>query len=171
MLDLLSTSPPEGLSTASPEGAWPPTGDGCACLPAVAQGDAFARRRPRGQGSPAGRGVHRRDRAILARIQMALLRGGAQAAGRSRCVPRSRSDHLDEMVERRREPEMTTSGIDADFVVPAPQVLNERMTSNDHGRGAVDLQSAHRPQSPLESVVVALDPVVRVLRGVVERGR
>jgi len=45
------------------------------------------------------------------------------------------SDCLDEFVERRRKPEMTISGIDAEFVVPAPQVLNEPMPPNNHGRG------------------------------------
>jgi methylated-DNA-[protein]-cysteine S-methyltransferase len=55
-------------------------------------------------------------------------------------------------------------------MVAATQVLDERVTPDDHPRGRVGLQSPHRPQPPLESSVVALDPVVRVVRGVVECG-
>jgi len=79
---------------------------------------------------------------------------------------RLRSDGMDELVERRRDPEMTISGIDAEFVVPATQVLNEGMTSNDHPCRPVGPQSAHRAQPRLESAVIALDPVVGVLRSV-----
>jgi hypothetical protein len=39
-----------------------------------------------------------------------------------------RSDDLDDLVERRRKPEKKMPGVDAEFVVPAPQVLTERTT-------------------------------------------
>ena len=61
------------------------------------------------------------------------------------------------------------AGFDTEFVVAASQVLDERMTA-DHGcRGAIGSQTAHRAKPCVESSVVALDAVVRILRGVVYR--
>jgi hypothetical protein len=59
------------------------------------------------------------------------------------------------------------TGFDAEFVVASPQVLHERMPTNNDRGGRVGLQTAHWSQSCFESAVVVLDPVVRVLVGVV----
>jgi hypothetical protein len=60
------------------------------------------------------------------------------------------------------------AGFDAEFVVIASQVLDERVTE-DHDRcGRIRSQTSHRPQPRLKSSVVALDAVVPILSGVVE---
>lgn len=51
----------------------------------------------------------------------------------------------------------------AEFVVAAAHVLDECVTSDDHCRGAVGLQSAHRPQPCFQLFVVALDTVFAYL--------
>jgi DNA-binding transcriptional ArsR family regulator len=51
----------------------------------------------------------------------------------------------------------------AEFVVAAAHVLDECVTSDDHCRGAVGLQSAHRPQPCFQPFVVALDTVFAYL--------
>ena len=59
------------------------------------------------------------------------------------------------------------AGFYAEFVVASSQVLDEGMTA-DHDRcSPIGSQTAHRAEPRLESSVVALDPVVRILRGVV----
>ena len=63
------------------------------------------------------------------------------------------------------------AGFDAEFVVASPQALHERMTSHDHAGAVVAFESTHWAEPGLEPGVVGFDPVVRVLRGVVERGR
>ena len=77
---------------------------------------------------------------------------------------------MDQFGERSRD---TTAGtrVNAEFVVAAPNVLHQRVTADDHSRRTVAFQSANRTQSRLESAVVALDPVVRILLGVMKRGR
>jgi CubicO group peptidase (beta-lactamase class C family) len=54
-------------------------------------------------------------------------------------------------------------GIDAEFVVVAPEVLDERVAGADHASGAELFQSAHRPQSGLEPTVIGFDGIVCVL--------
>ncbi len=61
------------------------------------------------------------------------------------------------------------AGLDAEFVVTASQVLDERVTADHDRRGPVRSQTSHRAKPRVESPVIALDPVVRILRGVVER--
>ena len=61
--------------------------------------------------------------------------------------------------------------IDAEFVVAAPEVLDERVTSDDHTGGAVLFQSARRSEPGFESTMISLDPVVRILVGVMQRAR
>ena len=63
------------------------------------------------------------------------------------------------------------AGFDSEFVVAAAKVLDESVTCDDHGRGAVGLQAAHWPQPCFQSAVIALDSVVRVLHGGVQRLR
>ena len=63
------------------------------------------------------------------------------------------------------------AGFDPEFVVPAAQVLHERVAVHDHAGGAVALEATHRSQPRLEPTMVCLDPIVRVLLGVVERAR
>jgi hypothetical protein len=60
--------------------------------------------------------------------------------------------------------------VDAEFLVPAADVLHERVTTHDHPGGVVAFESTHRTQSRFESTVVAFDAVVRVLLDVVKRG-
>jgi len=66
---------------------------------------------------------------------------------------------------------MASRGFDAEFVVATAQVLNERVTAYHHRRSPISLEPAHRFQPRLESTVAALDAVVPVLLGVVERVR
>ena len=61
------------------------------------------------------------------------------------------------------------SGVDAEFVVAAPNVLHERVTADDHAGGVVAFEAAHRSEPRFEPAVVGFDPIVRVLLGVVER--
>ena len=61
--------------------------------------------------------------------------------------------------------------VDAEFIVAAPNVLHERVTSRDYTCCVVALEASHRAEPRLESSVVGYDPIVRVLVGVVERGR
>jgi hypothetical protein len=60
--------------------------------------------------------------------------------------------------------------VDAEFVVPATDVLHERVTAHDHSGGVLAFESTHRTESRFESTVVVLDAVVRVLVRVMERG-
>ena len=57
---------------------------------------------------------------------------------------------------------------DAEFVVAASHVLDERMTADHDRRSPIRPQTAHRPEPRLEPSMVALDPIVRIPRGVVE---
>jgi len=57
----------------------------------------------------------------------------------------TRSEYSGEFVEGRGDPEMPIPGVDSELVVAATQVLHEGVTPNDHPRGRVGLQSAHRP--------------------------
>ena len=79
------------------------------------------------------------------------------------------SDGCGQFVERRCDPKMTVSSLNAESIVPTTQVLHERMAPNDHPGGPVGLQTTHRPQPGLEAAMVALDPVVRILLSMVER--
>ena len=81
------------------------------------------------------------------------------------------SDRVDHFIEGRGDAKVTTSGVDAKGVVASSEVLHERVTADDHTRGPVGLEPAHRTQPRLQSSVVALDPVVRVPAGVVTRIR
>jgi hypothetical protein len=69
-----------------------------------------------------------------------------------------------------RQPEHRR-GLDSQFVVAAPQVLDEGVPSDDDACRPVGLQPAHRPQSGLQPSVVAFASVVLLLAGVVERCR
>ena len=61
--------------------------------------------------------------------------------------------------------------IDTEFVMAAPEVLYERVTTIDHAGGSVTFEAAHRSQSRLEPAVICLDPIVRILLDVMERRR
>jgi hypothetical protein len=60
------------------------------------------------------------------------------------------------------------AGFDAEFVVTASHVLDERVTADRRRRGPIRPQTAHRRRPRLEPSVIALDPVVRVLGRVME---
>jgi hypothetical protein len=63
---------------------------------------------------------------------------------------------------------MLVAGFDSEFVMAAPQVLDERVPADYRRRGPVGSYTAHWPESCLESSVIALDPVVPILSGVME---
>ena len=63
---------------------------------------------------------------------------------------------------------MVASGVGAEFVVAASDVLYERVAANHYRRGAIAFEAAHRLQPGLEPAVVRLDPVVRILCSVVQ---
>jgi hypothetical protein len=63
------------------------------------------------------------------------------------------------------------SGVDAEFVVAATDVLHERMAADDHPGGMVAFESAHWSEPGLQAATVGFDPIVRVLLGVVKRAR
>ena len=52
------------------------------------------------------------------------------------------------------------SGVGAEFVVAAAEVLDERVSADDDARGAVGLEAAHRADPGFEATVVAFDAVV-----------
>ena len=58
---------------------------------------------------------------------------------------------------------MVGRGFDTELVLAAAQVLDERVTFDDHRRGAVGPQAARRPQPRFQPAVIALDPVARIL--------
>lgn len=78
------------------------------------------------------------------------------------------SDRSGQLVEGFGDATMVILGVDAKFVVPASQVLHERVTTNDNSGGTVALLAAHRTQPRLQAPVVTLDPIVRILLSVVE---
>jgi hypothetical protein len=55
--------------------------------------------------------------------------------------------------------------------VAAPEVLHERVTTHDHAGAAIAFEASHRAKTRLELPVVGFGSIVRVLVGVVERGR
>ncbi len=62
---------------------------------------------------------------------------------------------------------MLAVGFGAEFVVTASKVLDERVAADHYRRGPISSQTALWFQPGLEAAVVPLDPVVRVLLGVV----
>jgi hypothetical protein len=62
-------------------------------------------------------------------------------------------------------------GVRREFVVAKPKVLHERVPAHDHLRGTVTLKAPHGLEPRFEPAMVGLAPIVRVLLGVVERGR
>jgi hypothetical protein len=77
-------------------------------------------------------------------------------------------DGAGEFGERCRDATARMS-IDTEFVVPSTHVLHERMAAHDHASGVVAFQASHRTEPRLESAVIALDAIVRILLRVVER--
>ncbi len=82
---------------------------------------------------------------------------------------RGHSDYELEFVECGRQPEHRR-GVDSEFVMAAPQVLDKRVPSDHDARRSVGLQSTHRPQPGLQSAVVAFTSIVLILPSVVEGG-
>ena len=60
------------------------------------------------------------------------------------------SDHRDEFVERSGSSKPILSCVDAEFVVAAAKVLDERVAFDDQGRGAVGLQADSMAARPHE---------------------
>ena len=61
-------------------------------------------------------------------------------------------------------------GVQAEFVVAAAQVLDERMSSANHSGRAKPFQPTHRSQPALEPTMIGFDGIVRVLLHDVARG-
>jgi hypothetical protein len=58
-----------------------------------------------------------------------------------------------------------------EFVVAAAQILHEAVHGDDHLRGPIRSEAAHRPEPVLELTVICLDRIVRVAFDVVSRRR
>jgi hypothetical protein len=78
-------------------------------------------------------------------------------------------DGVGELGEGRRELSFRVD-IDTEFVVAAPEVLDECVTGADHAGRAEPFQSAHRSQSCFESSMIGLDGIVCVLLHDMARG-
>ena len=65
---------------------------------------------------------------------------------------------------------MSWIGIQAEFVVTAAQILDERMSSANHSGRAKPFQPTHRSQPALEPTMIGFDGIVRVLLHDVARG-
>jgi hypothetical protein len=61
--------------------------------------------------------------------------------------------------------------LDAEFIVPAAEVLHERVSGDDHLGGSICLQAAHRSQSVFELAVIGFDRDVGVPFDVMPRRR
>ena len=72
------------------------------------------------------------------------------------------SDGKGEFGEDHREP-AAGLGIEAEFVVSAAQVLDERMSATDHLGAAEPLQTSHRTSPGLQPAMISFDRVVGVL--------
>ncbi len=96
---------------------------------------------------------------VLRPNQRALLRWGGRNS-----LPRWRrcSDGEGEFGEARFEP-VAGLGIEAEFVVSAAQVLNERMSATDHLGAAEPLQTSHWTSPGLQPAMISFDRVVCVL--------
>jgi hypothetical protein len=65
---------------------------------------------------------------------------------------------------------MPAVDIQAQFIVAATEVMDERVPGTDHPCRAESFQAAHQPQSGLQKPVICFDGVIRVLLGNVARG-
>ena len=81
------------------------------------------------------------------------------------------SDGGSEFVECGGQPKDVGAASTAELVVAAAEVLDEGVPSDHHARRSIGLQPPHRSEPGLQPAVVAFDPVVLVLAGVVQRGR
>src|SRR5438128_1798033 len=89
---------------------------------------------------------------------VALIEAGARRSRSSGPVIRHSDSELSERVgEAGSRPYVGPEVVEA-----SAQVLEEGMPCDDHARGAVSLQPAHRSESGLQTTVVGLEPVVRV---------
>ena len=79
------------------------------------------------------------------------------------------SDGEREVLKSHAEP-VAAGSLGGDVVVTAAQILHEGMTGGEDPRGAVTLQSPHRPQPGLQPPVICLDRIVGVLLNGVQRG-
>ena len=79
------------------------------------------------------------------------------------------SDGGSEFVECCDKAKVSMAGFGPNFVAAAAQVLNEGVVPDHDRRCSVGLESTHRSEPRLESAVFALDAVIGVLLGVVER--
>jgi hypothetical protein len=109
--------------------------------------------------------VTRWDLANVLGGTVVLVERGARHTGVASAF---RSDRCGQFVERCRDTQTMVAGFEAQFVVAASQVLDERVAPDHVARGLIGSQTAHRPEPRLESSVVALDAVVGVTGGVVE---
>ena len=83
----------------------------------------------------------------------ALLRCWITVRGPAGLAETRGSNHLRQLVEGRCNCE-PGQGVDSQFVVTSPQILDERVTSHDNAGGPVQFQSAHRSQPGLQATMV-----------------
>ncbi len=69
----------------------------------------------------------------------------------------------------RRQP--AAGDINSDLVVPASEILHERVPGDDHLCGLIGSQAAHRSKSVLELAVIGLDRIVGMPFDVMPRRR
>jgi hypothetical protein len=81
-----------------------------------------------------------------------------------------RSDRSSELGERDGDA-LDSWCFDSEFVVAAAQVLHESVTGNDHLRGPIRSEPAHRSEPVLELTVVSLDRIVGIPFDVMPRRR
>jgi hypothetical protein len=87
----------------------------------------------------------------------ALLRRPIDRRGDSRLG--TGSDRLGEVGERRGDPQYGWD-VDTEFVVAAAEVLDERVSCDDHLCGGIGGQPAHRAEPVFQPTVVGLDRIV-----------
>ena len=92
----------------------------------------------------------------------ALLRRGEPCRAGPIRGPASGSDSADEFGERGRDA-TARRAIDTEFGVATTNILHQRVTAHDHQRRMVTFEAAHRSQPCVESAVIALDTIVRML--------
>ena len=105
---------------------------------------------------------------IVAITRLCCVESSVARRSPSRCLLRTQIVRASSVKAAATRPR---ASVDAEFVMASSNVLHQRMSAHDDAGRAVTFQAAHRSEPGLEPAVIALDPIVRILVGVVERGR
>jgi hypothetical protein len=100
-------------------------------------------------------------------VVLSLLRCGGPWHAPSRDIG-SGSDRVSQLVEGDRHPPSRWL-VSGQLVVPASNVLDQRMPHKNHPGAAVLLEPSHRPQPCLQPAVITLDAVVGIPVGAMPR--